>query len=152
MSTILLIFDQEQPDPEDEEAKRYLAERSLEPRRTFDTTVQERTCVVWQFGGCYLGRHLDAIADIQKQYIEAEMLADEMPRLLKTDAAIEVQDAVEELPNARLQELIATLVKEFHQESSFGPGEAGQIKVMLDPAVVQRRFRVLLESPVQQSG
>src|SRR5215475_12810680 len=152
MSTILLIFDREQPDPEDEEAKRYLAERSLEPRRTFDTALQERECIVWQFGGCYLGRHLDAIADIQKKYLEAEMLADEIPRLLKADAEEAVQEAVDQLPDTRLQELVDTLVKEFHQESSFGPDAEGTIKVMLAPAVVQRRFSELLQSRIHQVG
>src|ERR671922_1210485 len=104
MSTILLIFDQEQPDPEDEEAKRYLAERGLEPKRTFHTDMQGRDYVVWQFGGCYLGRHLDAIADIQKKYLEVEMLADEIPRLLRADAEAEMREAVEQLPEARLEE------------------------------------------------
>jgi hypothetical protein len=62
------------------ETKRYLAERALEPKRTFDNASQEQYGVVWQFGGCYLGGHLDAIADIQKKYLEAEMLTDEKKR------------------------------------------------------------------------
>ena len=152
MSTILLLFDRAHPDPEDEEVKRYLAERALEPKRTFDTASQERDSVVWQFGGCYLGRHLDAIADIQKKYLEAETLADEIPRLLKADAEVEVREAVDQLPDARLQELVDTLVKEFHQESAFGPDAEGNIKVMLTPAVVQRRFKELLQSHVPQVG
>ena len=152
MSTILLLFDRGRPDPEDDEVKRYLAERALEPKHTFDTASQERDGVVWQFGGCYLGRHLDAIADIQKKYLEAEMLADEIPRLLMADAEEAVQETVDQLPDARLQELVDTLVKEFHQESSFGPDAEGTVKVMLAPAVVQRRFRELLQSPSHQVG
>jgi hypothetical protein len=151
MSTILLIFDQEQPDPEDEEAKCYLAERGLEPKRIFHTEMQERDYVVWQFGGCYLGRHLDAIADIQKKYLEAEMLADELPRLLKADAEVAVREAIDQLPDTRLEELVDALVKEFHQESSFGPGAEGNLKVILEPAVVQRRFKELLQSHMYQA-
>lgn len=94
MSTILLLFDRAHPDPEDEEVKRYLAGRGLEPKRTFDDASQEQYGIVWQFGGCYLGRHLDAIADIQKRYLEAEMLADEIPRLLKAQAEVEPKEAV----------------------------------------------------------
>jgi hypothetical protein len=150
MSTILLIFDREQPDPEDEEVKRYLDERHLEPKRTFDTASQEQYGVVWQFGGCYLGRHLDAIADIQKKYLEAEMLAEEIARLLRADAEGEMQEAVDQLPDARRQELVDTLVKEFHQESAFGPDADGNIKVTLEPAVIQRRFRELLQSHAPQ--
>src|SRR5919108_3104693 len=152
MSTVLLIFDQEQPDPEDEVAKRYLAERGLEPKRTFHTDVQERDYVVWQFGGCYLGRHLDAIADIQKKYLEAEMLAEELPRLLKADAEVAVREAIDHLPDVRFQELVDTLVKEFHQESSFAPDTGGNVKVVLEPAVVQRRFRELLQPPMASGG
>ena len=152
MSTILLLFDQGHPDPEDEEVKRYLAERALEPKRTFDAASQEQDGVVWQFGGCYLGRHLDAIADIQKKYLEAEMLADEIPRLLKADAEEAVQETVDRLPNARLQELVDALVKEFHQESSFGLDAEGTVKVMLAPAAVQRRFSELLQSRIHQVG
>ena len=152
MSTVLLIFDRGQPDPEDEEVQRYLAERGLEPKRTFDTALQERECIVWQFGGCYLGRHLDAIADIQKKFLEAEMLADELPRLLKADAEVAVREAIDHLPDVRFQELVDTLVKEFHQESSFGPDTGGNVKVVLEPAVVQRRFRELLQSPMASGG
>lgn len=150
MSTILLLFDQGHPDPEDEEVKRYLAERALEPKRTFDTASQEQYGVVWQFGGCYLGRHLDAIANIQRKYLEAETLADEIPRLLKADATVEVMEAIGQLPDARLQELVDTLVKEFHQESAFGPDAEGSIKVILAPAVVQHRFTELLQSRIDQ--
>jgi hypothetical protein len=152
MSTILLLFDQARPDPEDEEVKRYLGERHLEPKRTFDSASQEQYGVVWQFGGCYLGRHLDAIADIQKKYLEVEMLADEIPRLLRADAEAEMQEAVDRLPDARRRELVDTLVQEFHQESAFGPDAEGNVKVMLEPALVQRRFRELLQSSIPQVG
>jgi hypothetical protein len=150
MSTILLLFDQAHPDPEDEEVKRYLAERHLEPKRTFDRDAQEQYGVVWQFGGCYLGRHLDAIADIQKTYLEAEMLADEIPRLLKDE--VKMLEAADVLPDDRRQELLAILVREFHQESSFGPDTQGNIQVILEPAVVQRRFRELLGSHTAPAG
>jgi hypothetical protein len=152
MSTILLLFDREHPDPEDQEVKRYLAERDLEAKRTFDTASQEQYGVVWQFGGCYLGRHLDAIADIQKKYLEAEMLADEIPRLLRADTEVEMQEAVYQLPDARRQELLDALVREFHQESSFGSDASGNVKVMLEPAVVQHRFRELLQSFIHEVG
>src|SRR5918992_2147918 len=152
MSTIFLIFDREQPDPEDEEIKGYLAERSLEPKRTVETAYQERDCLVWQFGGCYLGGHLNTVADIQRRNLEEEMLAHELPRLLKESAAVETQETVDQLPDTRLQELVGTLVKEFHQESSFAPDADGNIKVTLEPAVIQRRFRELLQSGAQQVG
>ncbi len=152
MSTVFLIFIRDQPDSEDEEVKRYLAARSLEPKRAFETVYQEQDFLVWQFGGCYLGRHLEAIAEIQRKYLEAEMLADEIPRLLKAGADVAVQEAAEQLPEARLHELVGTLVKEFHQESSFGPDAEGNVRVTLEPAAIQSRFRELLQSGACQNG
>ena len=63
-----------------------------------------------------------------------------------------MQEAVDQLPDARRLELVDTLVKEFHRESSFGPDAEGHVKVMLEPALVQRRFRELLQSCIPQAG
>jgi hypothetical protein len=150
MSTIFLIFTKHQPDPEDADVKRYLAERALEPKRTSETTFGERDCLVWQFGGCYLGRHLDAIADIQKKFLEEEVLAEGISRLLKEGTDVELREATDVLPDASLQELIGSLVKEFHQDSSFGSDADGNVTVTLEPVVVQRRFRELLQSRPHQ--
>ena len=144
MSTVYLIFHQERGEPEDEEVKRYLAERQLEPKREFATTYEEQPCQVWQFGGCYLGNHLQMLAEIQKKYIEAEILADEIPRLLKEGPDAQAQQVAGELSEARLQELVGLLVKEYHQEASFGSDEEGHVKVTLEPAAVQKRFQEIL--------
>ena len=144
MSTVYLIFNRGQAEPEDAEIKEYLAQRELEPKREFDTTYQEQACQVWQFGGCYLGNHLHQIADIQQGYLEAEMLALEIPRLLKQGADAALLQTADALPDARLQELLGLLVREFHRESAFGTDEAGHVKVTLEPGVIQQRFRELL--------
>jgi hypothetical protein len=144
MSTVYLIFDRLQSEAEDEEVKRYLAERRLEPKRTFEAAYQERDSQVWQFGGCYLGKHLDVIVEIQRKHLEEEMLAYEIPRLLKERADAEVHRAVGELSAGRMQELVHLLVKEFHRESSFGSDEEAGMKVTLEPTVVQQRFKELL--------
>jgi hypothetical protein len=148
MSTVFLIFTRQQADPEDGEVKHYLAEHALAPRRAFDTIYQERDCTIWQFGGCYLGQHLQAIADIQRTHLEAEILADEMSRLLKETVDTDIREVVERLPGARLQQLIDALVQEFHQESSFGPDADGNVRVTLEPGVVQDRFKALAQSQV----
>jgi hypothetical protein len=46
MSTILLLFDQGHPDPEDEEVKRYLAERALE--RLFAAAIRSASLEEFQ--------------------------------------------------------------------------------------------------------
>jgi hypothetical protein len=144
MSTVYLIFNREQPEPEDDEINRYLAEHQLDPKRRFEATSEERPCQVWQFGGCYLGTHLERIIDIQRRYLEAEMLAQELPRLLMegTDAA--AQQTMAALPAERFQELVGRLVEEFHRESSFGADEQGSLTVTLEPTVVRQRFQELL--------
>lgn len=145
MATVYLIFDKQQAEPEDTEVKAYLAERQLEPKREFENTYQERDCLVWQFGGCYLGQHLEAVADIQKTHIEAEMLAQEIMRLLHESSDGEVQQVTEALPKAQLQELVNALVKELHQESAFESDEEGHVKVTLESALLQKRFKELLK-------
>ena len=65
MSTILLLFDQGHPDPEDEEVKRYLAERALEPARS---TPPLRSEAVSSGSSAATQEDFDAIADIQKKY------------------------------------------------------------------------------------
>lgn len=144
MSTVYLIFNKAQTEPEDTEVKHYLEERQLKPRREFETPYQEQDCLVWQFGGCYLGQHLEKIADIQRRYIEAEVLASEIPRLVQDGADTEVRQAMENLSPAGLQDLMGALVKEFHQDSSFGSDQEGHMQVTLEPAVVQQRFKALL--------
>jgi hypothetical protein len=144
MSTVYLIFNREQPEPEDDEIRRYLAAHQLEPRRSFDDIYQERPCQVWQFGGCYLGQHLDGIVAIQRRHLEAEMLAQEIPRLLMDGADPTAQQAMAALPAGRFQELVGRLVEEFRCESSFGADEQGYLTVTLEPMVVRQRFQELL--------
>jgi hypothetical protein len=144
MSTVYLIFHRDRPDPEDDEIRRYLEAHQLEPKRCFDGTYQERPCHIWQFGGCYLGRHLDGLVDIQRRYLEAELLAHEIPRLLADEADATAPQPVAGLPPERFQELVGRLVQEFHRESSFGTDEQGYLRVTLEPTVVRRRFQELL--------
>jgi hypothetical protein len=118
MATVYLIFTREQPDPEDDEVRRYLAEHQLEPKRCFDGTYQERPCHIWQFGGCYLGTHLDRIADIQRRYLEAELLAQEIRRLLADGADATAPLTAAALTAERFQEVVGRLVEEFHRRSS----------------------------------
>jgi hypothetical protein len=144
MSTVFLIFNQEQPESEDDDIKRYVAEQQLEPKRRFEGTYEERPCEVWQFGGCYLGKHLDNIADIQRRHLEAEILAQEIARLLADGADPTAPQAAATLPAERFQELVGRLVEEFHRESSFGADEQGYLTVTLEPMVVRQRFQELL--------
>ena len=52
------------------------------------------------------------------------------------------------MPAPQMQALIANLVQEFHQDTSFGANEAGYLKVTLEPTVIQQRFLELVGSGV----
>jgi hypothetical protein len=70
MSKYLFGFSPNAPAPEDAPVRAYLAEHKLQPRwrglEDYDGELYE----VWCFGECYLGPHLYAIADLQRQYAE----------------------------------------------------------------------------------
>jgi hypothetical protein len=47
-----------------------------------------------------------------------------------------------------MKALIANLVQEFHQDTSFGANEEGYLKVTLEPAVIEQRFLELVGNGV----
>ena len=69
MYRVILIFDLESPDSEDPDVRGYLAEQELEPRYQSMGELDQRQCEFLQFGGCYLGKHLDSISRIQRNAV-----------------------------------------------------------------------------------
>ena len=82
MHTVLMFFKEEEPHPEDADIRRYLEERHLKPRREYNTELEGEKFEVLTYGGCYLGRHMTALADIQRAVVERELLAEAIPALL----------------------------------------------------------------------
>ena len=75
MHSITLVFDLDSIDTEDAEIKDYLRDNQLSPRNTYTDVYEDKNnCHVMEFGGCYLGRHLEAIAFIQRDCVEVELL------------------------------------------------------------------------------
>ena len=140
MYSVFLAFSQAQPEPEDEGVKAYLAERDLEPKTRGTTTWEDGEYDVMYFGGCYLGSHLNAIEDIQRSAVEREMLAEEVERTLREAQDPPTVSAVQGASESRLAEIVDGLVGEFHQESSFGADEEGNLIVSLGPEAIRRRF------------
>ena len=131
MYTVQLIFDPERPDSEDQEVRDYLTDHELEPRYQYQIEQDGRPCDVLQFGGCYLGRHLQSVGQIQRHAVEVELLtaevkthlsALELPQLAETESEGET----------RLPETVAALVSELHDESAFQADENGELAVALD--------------------
>ena len=126
MFRVIMTFDQEYPDSEDQDVRDYLTEHELEPRYLSQGEFEERQCEFMQFGGCYLGRHLESISQIQRVAVEIELLTAEIRVHLNISP-----DAATPLADDR-QTTIAQLVKDFHQDSSFQTNENGELIVVLD--------------------
>ena len=140
MYSVFLAFSQDHPDPEDEAVKAYLAEHELIPKQQGNSKVDDQDCEVMYFGGCYLGRHLKVMEEMQRSAVEQGMLSAEIERALKEAADPATRKAARTTPKPRFRELVSTLVQEFHQESSFGADENGYLKVILEPALIRQKF------------
>ena len=131
MYTVQLIFDPELPDSEDQEVRDYLTDHELEPRYEYQTEVEGRACDVLQFGGCYLGKHLQSVGQIQRHAVEVELLTAQVEEHL-TALALPQASGDEAADALRRKETVTTLVSELHQESAFQPDENGELMATLD--------------------
>ncbi|MCH7606686.1 MAG: hypothetical protein IH962_05985 [Chloroflexi bacterium] len=141
MYRVIMIFDQENADSEDQEVRDYLAEHGLEPRYQSTGEYEGRQCEMMQFGGCYLGRHLEGIGQIQRNAVEVELLTAEIEGHLN-DSSVEAVPLAEDQREATIPEL----VREFQQESSFQTGENGELVAVLDGDAVREAARQLTAS------
>ncbi len=76
MHAVYLFFDEDKPDPEDQEVRDYLAAHGLEPKRDTTTTWDGREWYVMYFGGCYLGRHLRVLSEMPRRAADTQQTAD----------------------------------------------------------------------------
>ena len=136
MYTVRLIFDLENLNSEDQQVRDYLVERELEPKYQWSAEMEGSQCEFMQFGGCYLGRHLDSIGQIQRRVVEIELLTAEVENHLKGLAPEEASIAH--------AEYVAALVEEFNLESSFQANEQGELTAVLDGAEVRESAKRLL--------
>ena len=131
MYRVKLIFDLEQPDSEDQQVRDYLTEHELEPKYLHTQELDESQCEVMQFGGCYLGSHLDRIGQIQRNAVEVALLTTEIETHLNASTSEELL-----LPEEQRQDAMTHLVELFHQDSSFQTAENGDLVAVLDGEVV----------------
>ena len=148
MYAVFLDFSKEHPHPEDEAIKAYLDAHALIPKAQGTDTVEDQEFAVMYFGGCYLGKHLEVIRDMQRQAVEHQLLTVDIERMLQETTVPETRRVADQTPEPQMKALIATLVQEFHQDASFGANEAGYLKVTLEPAVVEQRFLELVGKSV----
>ena len=139
MYTVQMAFDLENPDSEDNLVKDYLTGHELEPRYQWEADLDGRNCQWFQFGGCYLGNHLQGIGQIQRNAVEVELLTEEITRRLDSNPQ---QTAA--LTEESRQNLVTALVTELHQPEIFAPNEEGLLAVNLDQKQLSQALHRLL--------
>ena len=144
MHTVKLIFDLDCPNSEDGPVREYLAEHELEPRYRWDNDLRGNRGEVLQFGGCYLGNHLQGIGQIQRNAVEVELLTAEISRHL--DSALDGEALLQShFTEERRQAAISALVSEFQREPSLQPNEQGELTAVLEEAEVRKAVRRVLD-------
>ena len=137
MHTVKLVFDPAEPAPEDQEVRSYLSQYELEPRYHWFAEIEGlegRQCEIMQFGGCYLGRNLQNIGQIQRRVVETELLTAEIERHIAAGSLPTLASA----DDAERQAAIAAMLDEFRQEENFGLDAANELRATLDNAAVQQ--------------
>ena len=138
MHTVKLIFNLDNPDSEDIEVRDYLAKHELEPRYRWDDKLEDDKAEVIQFGGCYLGNHLQGIGQIQRNAVEGELLIEALTPY--------VEEVLKEVESGQVSDgkcITDQLVKIFHDESYFGSNESGELTVSLPVDVVLQSARAI---------
>ena len=138
MYRVKLIYNLDNPDSEDQEVRDYLAEQELKPKVQSTGEFEGNQSELMVFGGCYLGRHLNQIGQIQRLAVETELLTEEIQRHLSSSTQADL-----ELKEEERQEAVAELVQTFHQESSFQTNEKGELEAVLDKQAVVEAARQL---------
>ena len=139
MYRVIMIFDLESPDSEDQQVRDYMTEHELEPKYQRVGEHEERQCELMQFGGCYLGRHLDAIGKIQRIQVEIELVTEQIEAHLSDVSAGDLA-----LSEEGRKATVAELVPAFHEDSVFSTSENGELVATLDGASVREAARQLI--------
>ena len=138
MYSVVMISNLETPDPEDREIHDYLESQELEPRYQSEGDFEGRHSESIQFGGCYLGRHLGEINQIQQRYVEEELVEYEINRHLGES------DNPVDLPDDQREDAIAELMKSFNNKGDFKEMDDGKFSVALDGEAVRKAARSLI--------
>ncbi len=143
MYSVYLIFDRENPDAEDQAVREYLERNMLEPKRQGPTTHEDRECEMMYFGGCYVGRHLDALVHIQTMAVQREMVE------------AEVREPVAEVMGAShpgIGEVIDRLTEKLLEDSGFETTKEGQLLFTVDRDAVHRQALEMAASVKGEGG
>ena len=143
MHTVLMFFKQEEPHPEDADIRRYLEERHLEPRRQYDTELAGEKFEVLTYGGCYLGRHMNALADIQRAVVEKELLVEAIPELLASGPDAKASSLAATKSASDMTAIVDALTETLHTPDNFGIDANGELQTTVSAEDVQAQFLTL---------
>lgn len=138
MYRVILVFDMENPNSEDQNVRDYMTEWELEPKYQYTGDFEGSNSEIMQFGGCYLGRHLGHISEIQRSHVEREIITAEIGRALDDGP-----DPVA-IPDAQRDLTVEQLAQAFHQPEAFQPNDEGLLEAVLDGPAVRQAARELL--------
>ncbi len=136
MYTVQMMFDPTNPDSEDDGVRNYLLDHALEPRHEWMEQVEGRDCNWMQFGGCYLGNHLQEIGKLQRTAVEDELISEEITRTLES-----LDDSELAIDRQNLDFIRHKLAQEFHNEDTFSVNEAGELEAVIDPEALKDVLR-----------
>ena len=139
MHSVTMFFNREKPETEDAAIRRYLDDNRLEARRQYETVLDGETFEVLTFGGCYLGRHTSALAEIQRR----ELLIAALPALLAEGPDAEARAQAATMSDQGMREVAAALADALCASVNFGISKDGELQADLDAADVQARFLAL---------
>ena len=91
-----------------------------------------------------MGRHLGAIGEMQRKMVERELVTAQVERVVRKEPQEDLRVLTEGMAQAELEGFVASLVEEFHQDSSFGLDDQGQLMLTLEDSVVEARFKELV--------
>ena len=138
MYRVIIVFDLESPNSEDQDVRDYMTEWELEPKYQRTGDFEGSNSEIMQYGGCYLGRHLGKISEIQRNHVEREIITAEIGRLLDDEGEPVA------IPSAQREDTVRQLVETFHQPEAFQPNEEGLLEAVLDASAVRQAARELL--------
>ena len=144
MYTVKLICDLEKPDSEDQQIRDYLVEHELEPKYQGTGDYEGRNSEMMQFGGCYLGKHLQTIGGIQRHAVETEVLTEEIQKHLNSPHGDESPPDGKSDDNNQHEQIVPQLVQKFHEGLEFQTNELGELTVTLDEKEVAEAAQRLM--------
>ena len=107
---------------------------------------------MWTYGGCYLGRHMNALADIQRTVVEKELLAEAIPELLASGPDADAATLAAAKTDTEMTAIIDMLTETLHTPENFGIDASGELQTTVSADQVQAQFLKLVPSPSMGEG